>query len=114
MKTMNETDKMYDIFSSQAKLQSLLGRDVLPKKVPDMIRESALGIFTELGEALAVDKSWKTWKEVHEQYDQDDLKEEIADIWIFLVNYTLANNISWPEICEAIMKKQEKNYKRFL
>ena len=111
---MSEQDRMWDIFSKQDKLQMLLGRDPLPCKNPDMIRESALGIFTELGEALAVDKSWKTWKKVHDPYNREDLKEEIADIWIFLVNYTLANNISWPEICKAIEEKQDKNFKRFL
>ena len=105
---------MIDAFKNQIKLQESLKGIKLPSKNPDFIRESSLGIFTELGEALAVDKTWKTWKEVKEKYNEEDLKEEIADIWIFLINYTLANNISCEEIIKQIHKKQNKNFRRFL
>lgn len=106
--------KIKDCFLHQILLQQKLKNISLPCKDPDFIRESALGIYTELGEALAVDKSWKTWKKVSNNFDEKDLKEEIADIWIFLINYTLANNISCDEILEEINKKQMKNFERFL
>ena len=105
---------LHDIFLNQEFFVGELKNIQLPTKNYDLIRESALGIFAELGEVLSVDKNWKTWRTDKHSYDENDLKEEIADVWIFLINLTLSNNIDSDEIIELINKKQRKNLYRFL
>lgn len=100
--------KIKDIFNFQKKLQKGLYGIELPKYDIKLASKYAFGIFTELGEALAEDKSWKDWRKQKEEVNYNDLKEEIADVWIFLINYTLANNLDANDILEEIIKKQNK------
>ena len=41
------------------------------------------------------------------------IDEELADVWIFLINYTLANNLDCKDILKEIIKKQNKLRGRF-
>lgn len=102
------------IWENQIVLQEKLTGKKFPAQDPEFVRESALGIFTELGEALAIDKSWKTWKKVEESFSKSELTDEIADIWLFLINFSLANNLQYEKLIESIEKKQEYNFKRFI
>ena len=94
------------MFDRQKILQMKIEGVQLPVNSPQLFKKYALGIFTELGEALAVNKNWKDWRQQRE-YDEDDLLEEIADIWIFLVNYTMANGKDLDEMLDCIEAKQK-------
>lgn len=106
MRKMKTTNKLSDIAAFQVKLQKALNGIELPCDNICAAKEYAVGIFTELGEALAVNKNWKTWT-ANKPYDVKALREEIADIWIFLINYTLANNMTIEEVLFEIGEKQK-------
>lgn len=109
MKTMNTTTKMSNslqrIFDFQKAFQSELHGIELPALNNAVIGEYALGVFTELGEALAVNKNWKKWR-CQSEFDEQAFREEIADIWLFLVNITLASNMDAEDILAEIERKQ--------
>ena len=99
-------DKMKEVFQFQKQYQKTLSGVDLPSKNVHLMKEFAMGIYTELGEALAVDKSWKSWRKDQKTYNKERLNEEIADIWNFLINFTLANDLDYEDIVNIIQFKQ--------
>ena len=97
---------LYDLFDYQAKLQKILNNADLPAERDDLLAQYALGIYTELGEALAINKNWKTWRKSAE-YNTSEFLEEIADVWIFLINFTLAAGMNADDIIYEISRKQQ-------
>lgn len=95
-----------DLFDYQVKLQKILNNVNLPDCNDEMLAEYALGIYTELGEALAINKNWKKWRE-KSGYNTSEFLEEIADVWIFLINFTLAAGMEADDIIYEINRKQQ-------
>lgn len=100
---------MFDLnsaFEFQAKLQSVMNDANLPDNRDDLLSQYALGIYTELGEALAINKNWKPWRK-NEAYNTRDYIKEIADIWIFLINFSLASGMTAQDVLTEIDRKQQ-------
>jgi NTP pyrophosphatase (non-canonical NTP hydrolase) len=100
------------IFTNQKILQKALEGVGLPDYNPKLASKYALGIFTEVGETLAEDKNWKTWDSHIRPVNVPAVKEEIADVWCFLINFTLAFGMDLDEILDEIIKKQRILRKR--
>lgn len=99
-------DVMKEIFEFQKQYQKRIYNVDLPCKDVKLVKNFAMGIFTELGEALAIDKSWKDWRKNQKEVDEPKLREEIADMWNFLINFSLANNMDYDDVITELKKKQ--------
>lgn len=103
-----------DIFEKQYELQSSIGLGVGKENVTQWYNAMTAAIL-EIGEALAEDTRWKmlingnTKKPV---VNRDNVIEETADVFIYLINACIFYNISIDELILAISQKQNKNIRR--
>lgn len=86
-----------------------------PHKLKDLlpgmnIQEFLLGVITESTEALN-EVPWKWWKDIN-AIDRDKIREEIIDIWHFLISASLAAGMSAQDVYKIYLIKLEKNYER--
>lgn len=105
---MNKNDKLVKMFEMQKFLQKHLTNAELPADRPDLVSYHALGLFTELGEVLQADKRWKLWSEADKSNNIEEVKSEIADCWLFLINLTLVHNIDANELFDLFLNKHNK------
>lgn len=99
---------LQDMFDKQVNLQNRLGNDIISQ---DFYTIQSLALIDEVMEALR-ETSWKPWKQVKPR-DKDKLKEEIVDIWHFLINLTLSAGFKdSKELYELFMAKNKTNHKR--
>lgn len=61
----------------------------------------------EMGELLKSDKRWKTHRNV--VFDPSNKLEEMADVFITIMNLAIFANISCDELMEAVMVKIDIN-----
>lgn len=103
-----------EIFNNQAKLQNSIGLGVGNENVEQWYNSLTAAIL-EIGEALAEDTRWKvllngnTKKPV---VNRENVVEETADAFIYLINACIFYNISLEELLETISNKQERNIRR--
>lgn len=102
------------IFKKQKELESSLGLGVGEENISQWYN-SLTAATLEIGEALAEDTRWKiiingnTKKPV---INRNNVIEETADVFIYLINSCIFYNISLNELMNAISEKQEKNIRR--
>ena len=102
------------IFEKQKELESSLGLGVGEENISQWYNSLTAAIL-EIGEALAEDTRWKiiingnTKKPV---INRNNVIEETADAFIYLINSCIFYNISLNELMNAISEKQEKNIRR--
>lgn len=102
------------IFEKQKELESSIGLGVGSENISQWYNALTAAIL-EIGEALAEDTRWKiiingnTKKPV---INRNNVIEETADVFIYLINSCIFYNISLNELMNAISEKQEKNIRR--
>lgn len=95
-----------NMFELQRKFQSKLKNDIDSKEYK---KEMALALMIEIGEFMnTVD--WKSWKHNHIE-NEDKIKEELIDVWHFLINITLPW-MSVNELYKRFNKKHNINNER--
>lgn len=94
------------LFQRQIELQEKLYNVKLPSNVDALLGRYALGMFTEIGEAMAINKKWKDWRKTDE-YDRQAFEEEIADIMIYLINFALASGVGCNDFLRIVDQKQK-------
>ena len=104
--TLNKLD-LQDLFDLQTTFQLLAGYSI---KTINFIRLSFIGIITEACEALE-ETNWKPWKKPQDK-DEEKFKEEIVDIWHFLINLTLASGMNAEELMRRFKSKNSINTRR--
>ena len=103
-------DRLDEIFTMQKGLSQMMNLDRYPKDSEGRI--SALSTAT-IHEAVELQRitNWKWWKKPI-QFNVDDAKEELIDIWHFVVQASLELNLTPDDIVSEYKKKNEINRNR--
>lgn len=100
-----------DIFEKQAKLQKAAFDVDLPKVDESLATYYAFGLYNEIGEVFAADKSWKPCNKGPRNHEE--VKEELTDCLLFLINLMLAQGMSAEDISNTYLKKYDVVVERF-
>ncbi len=103
-------DRMDTIFSLQKGLADMMNLDRYPKDVEGRIAALCTAIIQEAVE-LQRTTSWKWWKKPT-PFNVDDAKEELIDIWHFVVQASLELNLTPDDIVAEYKRKNEINRER--
>lgn len=101
---------LYRMFEMQKQLQEYLTGASLPDDRPDLVSYHALGLISELGEVLQTNKNWKPWniEKPKLPVNMNELRNEMADCWLFLINLTMSLNINSDDILKAFADKYKE------
>ena len=104
-------DKLYEMFMKQITFQQKLHKKnfKVVGNVP-FIRTMTLAAIDELMEALR-EVPWKPWKKKQE-FNQELFKEELIDVWHFLINLSLSSGMTSSEVYVRFLEKNKENRKR--
>ena len=108
MKSINE------IFKVQKDLQNSIGLGVGKENIVQWYN-SLTAATLEIGEALSEDTRWKVLingNTKEPKVNRENVIEETADIFIYLINACIFYDISVKELINAIDIKQDKNLRR--
>lgn len=75
-------------------------------------KELALLLHTEVSEFIDAVGNYKLHKTQKDGKDIKEIKEEIADMFIFVLDMALTHNMSAEELLQYVTKKQAKNFER--
>jgi len=104
-----ESDKLKDMFDKQKELQIKLGNTDILYNV-QYLKDMILASVDELMEVLR-EIPWKNWKK-QQEFHKEELKEEIVDVYHFLINISLASGMDYEELHERYMNKNKINHQR--
>ncbi|HEY8109756.1 MAG TPA: dUTPase [Candidatus Nitrosotenuis sp.] len=103
-------DKLESLFSLQKGLSEMMNLDRYPKDTEGKISALCTAIIHEATE-LQRTTNWKWWKKPV-PFDTADAKEELIDIWHFVVQASLELNLTPDDILEEYKRKNEINRDR--
>jgi dimeric dUTPase (all-alpha-NTP-PPase superfamily) len=103
-------DKLDSIFSLQKGLEDMMNLDRYPKDSEKKISALCTAIMHEAVE-LQRTTNWKWWKAPTE-FNEAEAKEELIDIWHFVVQASIELNLTPDEILEEYKRKNEINRQR--
>lgn len=104
------TDKLDEIFEMQKSLQTVIKSDRYPKDQDGKTSALCTAIIHEAVELQRL-TNWKWWK-TPIPFDQNEAKEELIDIWHFVVQASIELGLTPDEILEVYKKKNEVNRER--
>jgi len=113
---MDKLDKLFDLQEKfQIRLENLPFKTFQDKQ--QYINLMTIACQDELLEALR-ETSWKNpsyikggWKKTQE-YDENAFKEELIDVWHFLINLSIGAGLTSQELYDAFLFKHKENNKR--
>jgi dimeric dUTPase (all-alpha-NTP-PPase superfamily) len=103
-------DRLDQIFALQKGLADMMDLSRYPKDVEGRIAELCTAIMQEAVE-LQRTTNWKWWKKPT-PFNVADAKEELIDIWHFVVQASLELNLTPDDIVEEYKRKNEINRNR--
>ena len=103
-------DKLELIFSLQKGLAEMMNLDRYPKDVEGRVSALCTAIIHEAVE-LQRTTSWKWWKKPT-PFNIDDAKEELIDIWHFVLQATIELDMTADDVVKYYSKKNKINKKR--
>ena len=106
-------DMLTEIFRLQGELNRRIGVDTLampPARQPEWILNYCRAMTQEVAE-LTDSVPWKWWAK-YQQFDKQNARVEVADLFHFLVSLAQVLDMSAEDIFEAYRKKNEVNFKR--
>lgn len=112
MKNGDYKDRLEIMFEKQKVLQQRLNGSSLPKLLPNKIPITVTSIIAELGEILENCQHWKDWKKNPKEIDIDNLREEVSDLWHFVINLSLYLGINDNILFDEFIKKNKVNHIR--
>ncbi len=104
------------IFQKQIELNKIIGYDLFTIRdntymCEGYTKEYILAAVDELFEVLH-EINWKVWKKQRKQINIDKIREELIDVFHFLINLFILWGIT-PEMLEELyLKKNAENQKR--
>ncbi len=105
-------DKLESIFHLQKNLEKMMNLDRYPKDTQGKISALCTAIIHEAVE-LQMTTNWKWWKKSI-PFDEAAAREELIDIWHFVVQASLELNMTPDDILKEYQKKHEINKQRQL
>ena len=103
-------DRLDTIFKLQKGLSEMMKLDRYPKDSESRISALSTAIMHEAVE-LQRTTNWKWWK-TPTDFDVAEAREELIDIWHFVVQASLELNLTPDDIVEEYKKKNEINRER--
>ena len=103
-------DKLESIFALQKGLSDMMNLDRYPKDVEGKISALCTAIMHEAVE-LQRTTNWKWWK-TPTAFNEVEAKEELIDIWHFLIQASIELNLSPEDILKEYQRKNEINRQR--
>lgn len=103
-------DRLDSIFSMQKGLAEMMNLDRYPKDTERRVSALCTAIIHEAVE-LQRTTNWKWWKKPT-QFNIEDAKEELIDIWHFVVQASLELGLTPNDILEEYKKKNQINRDR--
>ena len=103
-------DKLDSIFSLQKGLTNMMNLDRYPKETEEKISALCTAIMHEAVE-LQRTTNWKWWK-TPATFNQTEAKEELIDIWHFVIQASIELNLTPNEILAEYKRKNEINRQR--
>lgn len=103
-------DTLEAIFSMQKELASMMDLSRYPTSVEGKVSALSTAIIHEAVELQRL-TSWKWWKKPA-AFDRDTAKEELIDIWHFVVQASIELEMSPADILDEYTKKNRVNRDR--
>ena len=103
-------DKLESIFELQKGLADMMDLDRYPKDVEGKISALCTAIMHEAVE-LQRTTNWKWWK-TPTAFNEAEAKEELIDIWHFVIQASIELNLSPKDILKEYQRKNEINRQR--
>ena len=103
-------DKLDSIFALQKGLADMMNLDRYPKDTEGKVSALCTAIMHEAVE-LQRTTNWKWWK-TPTVFDQAEAREELIDIWHFVVQASLELNLTPDDILKEYERKNEINRQR--
>ena len=103
-------DKLDSIFVMQNGLENMMNLDRYPKDTEGKVSALCTAIMHEAVE-LQRTTNWKWWK-TPTPFDETEAREELIDIWHFVVQASLELNLSPEDILKEYERKNEINKQR--
>ena len=103
-------DKLDSIFSLQKGLADMMNLDRYPKDTEGKVSALCTAIMHEAVELQRL-TNWKWWKTPTE-FDEKEAREELIDIWHFVIQASLELNLTPEDILKEYERKNEINRQR--
>jgi dimeric dUTPase (all-alpha-NTP-PPase superfamily) len=103
-------DRLESIFALQKGLEDMMNLDRYPTGVEDRVAALCTAIVHEAIE-LQRTTNWKWWKKPTE-FNEAEAREELIDIWHFVVQASLELKLTPDDILEEYKRKNEINRDR--
>jgi len=103
-------DKLEYIFEKQKELAAFIGSVRYPKSREKRVSVLSTAIIHESVELQRL-TNWKWWKKQIE-FDEKEAREEIIDIWHFLVQVSIELGMTPSNILDEYQKKNQINRQR--
>ena len=103
-------DKLDSIFSLQKGLTDMMNLDRYPKDTESKVSALCTAIIHEAVE-LQRTTNWKWWK-IPAAFNEVEAREELIDIWHFMVQASLELNLTPDDILKEYERKNEINRQR--
>lgn len=104
------------VYDRQVYFQKLLAKNDEQKNLPaddvTKFQYHITAIVEELGEVLKADKRWKTHR--NETFLKEEKEEELADVFITVLNLLIFSGIDIKDFLNQVAKKQSANIEKFL
>ena len=107
-----EKDRLETIFKLQKGLSDMMNLDRYPKDSEGRVSALCTAIIHEAVE-LQRTTNWKWWKTPVE-FNEAEAREELIDIWHFVVQASIELKLTPDDILDEYQKKNEINRKRQL
>jgi len=107
---ISEKDRLDTIFKLQKGLSEMMNLDRYPKDPEERVSALSTAIIHEAVE-LQRTTNWKWWK-TPTKFDEAEAREELIDIWHFVVQASLELNLTPDDIVDEYKKKNEINRER--
>ena len=98
-------DKLESIFELQKGLADMMDLDRYPKDVEGKISALCTAIMHEAVELQRL-TNWKWWKTPTE-FNEKEAREELIDIWHFVIQASLELNLTPDDILKEYQRKNE-------
>ena len=103
-------DRLEEIFSLQKGLTEMMNLDRYPDGIEGRVSALCTAMIHEAIE-LQRTTNWKWWKKPME-FNQAEAREELTDIWHFLVQASLELGLTPDDILKEYQRKNEINRQR--
>jgi dimeric dUTPase (all-alpha-NTP-PPase superfamily) len=103
-------DKLDSIFAMQKSLANMMNLDRYPKDTEGKVSALCTAIMHEAVE-LQRTTNWKWWK-TPTKFNEAEAREELIDIWHFVIQASLELNLTSDDILKEYERKNEINRQR--